>query len=247
MTVRRMYLALLAAAIVAGCVLRLLDAGVAGFSSARALGETTGGVVTLFLVGALVSTVQILFCRKPIASAFSPTVIGIVVLAAFSLLSYRGIEVQQTLASVPFEAPGCTFSASFPGPPELKELVVAGGITVTQANFYGSDTVLRAECLPTGGRFPPTRETVMAELRGHAYRNGLTNVEFEFSEMNGFVRGVARGWKTVSENAATYEVHLLVDGASMMSLTAGGASSGYPQPGIHEFLTSGGRVAAKAR
>ena len=87
----------------------------------------------------------------------------------------------------------------------------------------------------------------MAELRDHAHRNGLMDVEFEVSEMNGLVRGLARGWKTVSGNVATYEVRLLMDGASMMSLTAGGVSSGYPQPGIHEFLTSGRRVAARAR
>jgi hypothetical protein len=83
----------------------------------------------------------------------------------------------------------------------------------------------------------------MAELRKHAHRNGLMDVEFEVIESDGFVRGVARGGKTVSGNPATYEVHLLADGASMMSLTAGGVSSGYPQPGIHEFLTSGRRLA----
>ena len=129
----------------------------------------------------------------------------------------------------------------------MKELVLAGGIAVTQANFYGRDTILRAECLPTERRFAPTREAVMAELRKHAHRNGLMDVEFEVSEMNGFVRGVARGWKTVSGNAATYEVHLLADGASMMSLTAAGLSSGYPQPGIYEFLASSRSVAAMAR
>jgi hypothetical protein len=244
MTVKRMYLALLAAAVVAGCVLRLLDTGVAGFNSARGLGETTGGVLALFLVAALFPTIQILVYRKTMTSALSPTAIGMLVLAASALLSYQGIEFQRTLASVPFEAPGCTFSASFPGAPEVKELVVAGGIAVTQANFYGRDTVLRVECLPMDGqRFAPTTETVMTELRKHANRNGLMDVEFDVSEMNGFVRGVARGWKTVAGYAATYEVHLLADGASMMSLTAGGVSSGYPQPGIHEFLASSRRLA----
>jgi hypothetical protein len=247
MTVKRMYLVLLAAAIVAGCVLHLLDAGVAGFSSPTGVARGAGKAVGLFLMAALVSRIVVLFYRKPIGSAPSPTAIGIAVLAAISFFSYQGIEVQRTLASVRFEAPGCTFSASFPGPPEVKELVVAGGIAVTQANFYGRDTILRAECLPTEGRIAPTRETVMTELREHAHRNGLMDVEFEVNEMNGFVRGVARGWKTVSGNASTYEVHLLADGASLMSLTAGGVSSGYPQPGIYEFLTSGRRLAAVAR
>jgi hypothetical protein len=164
MTVKRMYLVLLAASVVAGCALRLLDEGVAGLSSARAFGETTGGVVALFLVSALVPTVQIFARRKPIASARAPTATGLLVLAAFASLSYQGIDLQRTLASVPFEALGCTFSASFPEPPEVKELTVAGGIAVTQANFYGPDIILRAECLPTRGWLAPTREVVIAEL-----------------------------------------------------------------------------------
>jgi hypothetical protein len=60
----------------------------------------------------------------------------------------------------------------------VKELIVAGRISVTQANFYGRDTILRAECLPTEGQITPTKETVMAELRDHAHRNGLMDVEF---------------------------------------------------------------------
>ena len=77
-----MYLALLAAAVVAGCMLRLLDAGVAGFSSARGLGETVGGIGTCFLVAALVPTVMVFLFRKRTPSA-SPTAVGLVVLTAF--------------------------------------------------------------------------------------------------------------------------------------------------------------------
>jgi hypothetical protein len=73
------------------------------------------------------------------------------VLTVFSFLIYQGIDIQRTLASVPFEAPGCTFSASFPGPPEVKEPIVAGGMSVTQANFYGRNTILRASAFPQRG------------------------------------------------------------------------------------------------
>src|SRR5919106_1466927 len=99
MTVRRMYLALFTAAVAAGCVLRLLDEGVAGFSSARGLGETVGGIGACFLVAALVPTVMVILFRKRTPPAASPTAVGIVVLAAFSFLSYQGIEVQRTSAS----------------------------------------------------------------------------------------------------------------------------------------------------
>lgn len=241
-----MYLVLLAAAIVAGCALRLLDAGAASFNSAGELGETIGEVLALFLVAALVPTVMVFLFRKRSPSAASPTAVGLVVLAVFAYFSYRGIEAERALASVPFESPSCTFSASFPGPPEVKELAVAGGLVVTQANFYGRDTLLRAECFPTEG-FALTSEAVIAELRRYSHRNGLMDAEFEVINSDGFVRGVARGWKTISGEPATYEVHLLTDGASTMSLTAGGLSSGYPQPGIYEFLTSGRRLADGTR
>jgi hypothetical protein len=94
-----MYLALLAAAILAGCLLRLLVAGVTGLSSASGIGETTGIALALFLVAALVSTLQVLVYRGPIASALSPTAVGMIVLAAFALLSYRGFEAERSFAS----------------------------------------------------------------------------------------------------------------------------------------------------
>ena len=99
MTVERMYLALLMAAVVVGSVLRLLDAGVAGFNSARGLGETTGGVLALFFVAALVPTVMVFLFRKRTPSAMSPTAVGLVVLAVFAYFSYRGIEAERILAS----------------------------------------------------------------------------------------------------------------------------------------------------
>ena len=88
---------------------------------------------------------------------------------------------------------------------------------------------------------------MIAELRKHAHRDGLTDVEFEVNDMNGFVRGTVRGWKTVSGRAATYEVHLLTDDISIIGITAGGMSTDYPQPGIYEFLSSVRHLATEAR
>ena len=131
MTVKRMYLALLAAAVVTSCVLRLLDAGVVGFSSARAVGETAGMVAASFFFATFLPTVVVLLFRRRMETAAAPTAVGIVVLLIFSHLAYRGMEVGRALTSFPFEAPGCTFSASFPGQPEVRELVQAGGVVVT--------------------------------------------------------------------------------------------------------------------
>jgi len=59
-----MYLAPLAAATVAGSLLRFLDAGLTGFSSARGLGATIGAGITLFLVAALVPTLVLLLRKE---------------------------------------------------------------------------------------------------------------------------------------------------------------------------------------
>jgi hypothetical protein len=246
MSVKSMYLALLAAAVVAGCLLGWLDAGADAFSSGRAFGTTIGMSGSLFLVAALVPTMFVFRKRTPSSpSVASLTAVGIIVLAAFSHCSFRGMEAHRTLASFAFEAPGCTFSASFPESPEVKELVVAGGLVVTQANLYELESFLRAECLATNGWFAPTREAVTAELHKLARRDGLIDITIQVRPTDGLVHGILRGYKTVSGKPATYEVHVFADGASLMSLAAGGLSSGYPQSGIHEFLTSGRRVATR--
>ncbi len=185
MSVKRMYLVLLAAAVVVGSLLRLLDAGVAAFNlSALSLGQTMGRVVGLFLFAALVPTVMVLFYRKPIASAAPPTAVGMVVLAIVAYSLYSDLEFRRTTASFVFQTPSCTFSASFPGEPERKETVGPGGSLVTQADFYGSDTLMRAECFATEAGLAPTREALMAELRNHAERSGLMDVKFDFVEFN---------------------------------------------------------------
>jgi hypothetical protein len=175
-------------------------------------------VVASFSVTAFVPTLWVLLIRQPQRSMATPTAVGLLILVAFSHFSYQGIRFGSTLESFSFEPPGCTFSASFPGPPEVRELVQESGLVVTQANFYGRNTLMRAECLPAESTFVPTRHDVITQLREHADRNGLLDVEFEIREGDGFVRGLARGLKTISGNAATYEVHLLTDGASAMSL-----------------------------
>ena len=154
-TVKRMYLVLLAAAVVAGCVLHLLDAGVAGFRSASGIGETTGRVVALFLVAALVSTVQILVYRKPMASALSPTAVGLVVLAAFASLSHRGIEAERTLApsilpavaGQTFSPPGCEFAVVFPSEPKITSVIVPGFGEVPEAEISDGRGLMRANCI----------------------------------------------------------------------------------------------------
>jgi len=61
--------------------------------------------------------------------------VGVIMLAAFSHCSYRGMEIDRVLTAFSFEPPGCTFSATFPEPPELKEQVLTGGLVMSPANF----------------------------------------------------------------------------------------------------------------
>ena len=157
------------------------------------------------------------------------------VLGVIACANYSVLEFQRTIPSFVFQPPGCTFSASFPGEPERKEIVVPGGPVIIQANFYGSDSLMQAECFAAPPGFSPTTEAVMAELRNYTERNGLSDVKFDVVASAGVIRGLARGQKMVSGRPTSYELHLLADGVSLMSLVVGGASSDYPQAGLNEF------------
>jgi hypothetical protein len=137
MRVKRTYLTLLAAAVVGGCVLRLLEAGVAGFSSARSLGQTVGGIGAFFLVAALVPTVMVFLSRKKTRSAASPTAVGLVVMAVFAYFSYQGIEAERTLTSFTLPSQQAPNSGALEAP--VKYVDQQHGFSV----YYESDWVRR--------------------------------------------------------------------------------------------------------
>jgi hypothetical protein len=193
MTVWRMYLALLAAAVAAGCALHLLDAGVGGFGSAHRFGEVIGRVGTLFLTASLVSTVLLILYRKRMASAASPTVVGLLVLIAFSYFSYRAIEFKHTLAASTlstgeiFSPEGCEFTVVFPSQPRITSVIVPDFGEIPEAEISDPRGLMRANCIGASDLVPnqriafyDDREILLRAVRAHAEQNGLSSL-FLFS------------------------------------------------------------------
>jgi hypothetical protein len=251
MTVKRMYFALLATAVVAGCALRLLDVGVAGFSSARGAGETIGRVGALFLLAVLGPTVLVLLYRKRMASAASPTAVGIVVLAAFSYSSYRAIQFEHSLVTLPplasqiFNPPGCEFAVVFPSAPKTTSVVVPGFGEVPEAEISDVQGLMRASCISLTGdgsvqtmQYFQDRQLLLRTVQAFAEQNGLSNVSYFHDHIDLGVRARARGTKQIDGRWATYETVWFVSPRSVMSLTVGHLSESYPTEEISGFLDS---------
>jgi hypothetical protein len=251
MTVRRMYLVLLAAAVVAGCALRLLEAGVAGFGSAYGLGETIGRVGTLFLVASLASTVLVLLYRKRMASAASPTAIGIVVLVAFSYSSFRVIEFEHTspASTLPggwtFSPEGCDFAVVFPSEPKTTSVVVPEVGEIPEAEISDPRGLMRANCITVSTDVPnrtipfyQDRELLLRAVQAHAEQNGLSNASYFHDNVDLGARAGARGTKKIEGRWATYETIWLVSPRSVMTLMTGHLSESYPTREISGFIES---------
>jgi hypothetical protein len=251
MTVQRMYLALAAAAVVAGCVLRLLDEGTISFNSPGEIGETIGRVGALFLFGALVPTILLLLCRKRITSATRPTAIGITLLAVFSYLSYRAIEFEHSLATLPplasqtFSPPGCEFAVTFPSEPNIVSAVVPGFGDVPEAEISDDRGLMRANCISISTPGPAQtmpyyqdRQLLLRTVHAYAEQNGLGNVSYFHDIIDLGVRVRARGTKQLDGRWITYETVWFVSPRSLMSLTVGHLSESYPTEEITRFLDS---------
>jgi hypothetical protein len=194
-----MYLFLLAAAVVAGSALGFLDAGVVALSSAMSLGETIGRVGALFLLAALVPTLMVLLCRKPIASAASPTAVGMVVMIAFAYLSYHGIEAQRTLASLTlpavagpaFSPPACEFVVVFPSEPKMTSVIVPGFGEVPEAEISDDRGLMRANCISVANHgsaqtipYYQDRQLLLRTIQAHAEQNGLSTVSYLYDKID---------------------------------------------------------------
>lgn len=133
---------------------------------------------------------------------------------------------------------GCTFSARFPRPPEIKEVYSTDGVMSKEASLYLPDAFLRAECIATSERLAATEATAQNHLREFARRHGLIDVKVSSEIAGDHIIGRARGVKIVSGDWATYDIKLMIGHTSIMSVIAGGISSSYPQPGLSQFLGS---------
>jgi hypothetical protein len=250
-----MYLVLLAAAAVAGCVLRFLDAGVAAFNPTLGIGETLGRVGALFLFAALVPTVMVLLSRRPIASARTPTAVGLVVLAALAYSSYRALEFERTFAwstlspaaDQLFSPPGCGFAAVFPSQPKITSLTLSGFGEFPEAEIDDDRGLMRANCISVSNSgsiiFYRDPEFLMQALQAYVQQNGIGNITYRHDIIDLGVRASARGTKQLDGRWVTYETVWFVSPQSVMSLTVGHISQSYPTQEISRFLDSVSRSA----
>jgi len=241
MTVGRYILALLALGLFVTVAAGLLRSG-SNFSPYE-LGRIFGATIALPIFPLLVALPWRYFQRKRNAETSGPWIAGAVIFALLSagiLFNAQSESAQPVKAAsrYTFSPAGCSHLVVFPNLPELKEDHVVGGGKLISAHLYQSTSFMRAECVPTMGRLPVTKEIAIQQLNGFSEKNGLQDVIINADVSPGLVRAKARGVKQTSGKWSTFEIHLLLDNASVLSLTVGGLSQGYPQEGLSNFLSS---------
>lgn len=238
MSTLRMYLLLFVVAIVAGAVLYVLNSP-GNSISVRQISETLGSSLALFLAASIFPTIWVLLFRGKANSRDFPFAVGATVLVMFAYFTHRGQAIDRDLASTSlvFKPQGCTFSARFPGHPEVSDVVTEDGNSAKQANFYGDDAALRAECFPIGTAVRSTDALVEA-LTKYSIANGLADPEYRANISGGLMTASARAWKKVAERVVIYKIVMTTDGRSIITVSAGGEAAGFPQQGVSEFLSS---------
>ena len=70
---------------------------------------------------------------------------------------------------------------------------------MTQANFYGPDTILRAECLATRGWLAPTRDAVTATALNLGQAEECEDFGWAEAQPGGGYHLTDLGWRILSE------------------------------------------------
>lgn len=202
------------------------------------LAEIAGRICGLFVVSALVPAIWVLARRKSSESVIGALGLGLLVAASWTYFGVSGLRVERDLKKSVFSPVGCSHRVIFPEQPQLKEIVVAGGIKVLQASVHSGVSVIRAECVPISGKFPRTEAAVAKQIELLAQQNGLLPYEHHIEVRQEDVYGFARGSKLVSGRSVTYSMVLVVSDASFMALVAGCPSDSFPTSVISDFLKS---------
>ena len=97
--------------------------------------------------------------------------------------------------------------------------------------------------LPSADAMSIDREYAYEAMRKYAEYNGLERLEITFDQSEMGKVCYLRGYKTFTSSGGTrrhaiYEVKSYIGKSSMLLVYAGGASEGYPQSGIINFLKS---------
>ncbi len=136
-----------------------------------------------------------------------------------------------------YTAPNCEFLVNFPEPPAIKFLYASGIGEYQSAEYFSSESFLRAECVTLTATSSSKSEAIRV---GEAYAssNGLQNYTIEYSE-SGLGKAVTvRGYKVIESENLIFSVIIVYGNRSIMSLYAGGLAATYPQRNVSLFFDS---------
>jgi len=131
----------------------------------------------------------------------------------------------------------CEYTVSFPATPKITQVYTPQFGNVPSANVGVKGSHLRAECLKLDSR-RLNNKIIREWLWSGASKMGLSGLSYTFKkEIYGSV-GKIRGYKTVSNSPATYEMRMYVGNSSVLITYVGSLSSAYPTDEIFDFINS---------
>jgi hypothetical protein len=172
----------------------------------------------------------------------STSCFGVMLLLAIGMLP----AVVAAADPVWFEPRGCEFKVEFPQAPKIAEQYVqgAGYVSTASGGVDGgvSDTIV---LVAESAQFDPAalvgvdrNAFLMDRCRQYAQFNGLEHVEYTVEAFTGANALSLRGGKKAGGVPVLYLCKVVLGSHSILMIRAGGAASGFPEPGIVEFVTS---------
>lgn len=164
-----------------------------------------------------------------------------------SLILYSNLSEDHhiKLISNYYNAKNCDYSVIFPGEPRITDIYTGEMENIERAEYIinsgESGVFFRVECIKLEKdkiKYIFGEREMISQLIEYTKKNGIENAEFKIKESGIGRMASARGFKKIDDVNVTFEIHEYFNGNSLIIATAGGISSGYPQPGIVEFFKS---------
>ena len=204
----------------------------------RTVANTTGGILTLFVAGALIPAIWVFVRRNKSETAGGALALGLFIIGGMTSLNFRGIDMHREVNKSVYAPTGCSHNVTFPEPPRLTELRLANGLKIVQASVKSGESYIRAECIPTSGMVQKTAAEMERQITLYAEQNGLAPYEYRTELRADGIYGFVRGTKIVSGHSVTYSLVLVLSDASFLGLLGGTRSDRFPTHVITDFLES---------
>ena len=219
--------------------------------TSHTLARAIGGVVGLAIIPILLSAPLWILQRRRKSMNYAPSFVGgvlVLLISGSAIYDARNGNLNDKVdagkanqnSRYLFEPAECGHSATFPRMPVVKESIHAGGIKSQVAILADkkSSSFMRAECMPTGGQFPLTKEFAISQITELSDKTGLQNTTINSFFRRQGIHASVRGVKKISGRWVTYKINMDFNKSSFIALTVGGPSEGYPQAGLFTFLES---------